>query len=148
VLPWEKAGSSSVERKAAEWRAKSVRSLAWATVAILILAGVSWWLIFQFGKGPKQVANPPIHTRPPTARSAEDKSIAVLPFTNMSADKADEYLSDGISEEIITALSKIKGLKVPAHVLFRVQSEERGHPKDRPATPRRHGARRHCHQSG
>jgi TolB-like protein/tetratricopeptide (TPR) repeat protein len=42
------------------------------------------------------------------------KSIAVLPFVNMSADKNDEYLSDGISEELITALSKITGLQVKA----------------------------------
>jgi TolB-like protein/tetratricopeptide (TPR) repeat protein len=42
------------------------------------------------------------------------KSIAVLPFVNMSADKNDDYLGDGISEELITALSKITGLQVKA----------------------------------
>jgi len=45
---------------------------------------------------------------------APAKSIAVLPFVNMSADKNDEYLSDGVSEELITALSKITGLQVKA----------------------------------
>ena len=40
------------------------------------------------------------------------KSIAVLPFANMSADQEDEYLSDGITEEIINALAKIEGLHV------------------------------------
>ena len=40
------------------------------------------------------------------------KTIAVLPFVNMSADAANEFFSDGITEEIINALSKIKGLKV------------------------------------
>ena len=44
----------------------------------------------------------------------QEKSIAVLPFVNMSADKNDEYLSDGVSEELITALSKITGLQVKA----------------------------------
>ena len=39
-------------------------------------------------------------------------SIAVLPFTNMSGDPEQEYFSDGISEDIITDLSKISGLTV------------------------------------
>jgi adenylate cyclase len=41
-------------------------------------------------------------------------SIAVLPFTNMSSDPEQEYFSDGISEDIITDLSKIAGLTVIA----------------------------------
>jgi len=41
-------------------------------------------------------------------------SIAVLPFTNMSAESEQEYLADGISEDIITALSKISKLFVVA----------------------------------
>ncbi len=41
-------------------------------------------------------------------------SIAVLPFANMSGDKEQEYFSDGLAEEIINALTKIEGLKVPA----------------------------------
>jgi serine/threonine protein kinase/Flp pilus assembly protein TadD len=40
------------------------------------------------------------------------KSIVVLPFTNMSATPEDEYFSDGITEEIINALTKIEGLQV------------------------------------
>lgn len=41
-----------------------------------------------------------------------DRTIAVLPFVNMSADSDNEYFSDGITEEIINALAKIDGLKV------------------------------------
>jgi TolB-like protein len=41
-----------------------------------------------------------------------DKSIAVLPFVNMSSDEEQEYFSDGISEEILNLLAKIEGLKV------------------------------------
>ncbi len=41
-------------------------------------------------------------------------SIAVLPFTNMSASPDDEYFADGITEEIINALAQIEGLKVAA----------------------------------
>ncbi len=42
------------------------------------------------------------------------KSLAVLPFVNLSGDKEQEYFSDGLAEEIINALTKIPGLKVIA----------------------------------
>jgi len=45
---------------------------------------------------------------------AENKTIAVLPFVNMSGKSDFEYFSDGITEEIINALTKVKGLKVTA----------------------------------
>lgn len=41
-----------------------------------------------------------------------DKTIAVLPFVNMSASEESEYFSDGITEEIINGLAKLAGLKV------------------------------------
>src|SRR5204862_7022937 len=45
--------------------------------------------------------------------AAPAKSVAVLPFVNMSADKNDEYLSDGMTEELINALARVPGLRVP-----------------------------------
>jgi serine/threonine protein kinase/tetratricopeptide (TPR) repeat protein len=50
-------------------------------------------------------------TLPQTMPSAA-KSVAVLPFANMSADPENEYFTDGIAEELITALSKIQALRV------------------------------------
>ena len=50
-------------------------------------------------------------SKPPLARPAE-RSIAVLYFENLSGVKEDEYLRDGITEDILTDLSKIKGLNV------------------------------------
>ena len=44
--------------------------------------------------------------------SHADRSIAVLPFANLSRDPADEYFSDGVTEEILTSLARIEGLKV------------------------------------
>jgi len=52
-------------------------------------------------------AAPPVPTAPA-------ESVAVLPFTNLSPDPDTEYLSDGISEEIINALARIPGLQVAA----------------------------------
>ena len=45
---------------------------------------------------------------------AEEKSVAVLPFTSMSADPDSEYFGDGIAEEIINALGRLPGLRVAA----------------------------------
>jgi len=45
-------------------------------------------------------------------QESEAKSIAVLPFANMSANPEDEYFSDGMTEEIINALAKIEELNV------------------------------------
>ncbi|HTC23795.1 MAG TPA: tetratricopeptide repeat protein, partial [Gemmatimonadales bacterium] len=41
-------------------------------------------------------------------------SVAVLPFTNLSRDSANEYFSDGISEEILNAVGQLPGVRVPA----------------------------------
>src|SRR5205809_1389005 len=48
----------------------------------------------------------------PAVSSALEKSIAVLPFENLSEDKANAYFADGIQEEILTRLAKIADLKV------------------------------------
>ena len=52
---------------------------------------------------------------PPRESPPEGKpSLAVLPFVNMNADHEDEFLSDGITEDLIMALSRLKDLRVPA----------------------------------
>ena len=73
--------------------------------------------------GPKRAAD---GSRGTTAAAA--RSVAVLYFENTSGEKEDEYLRDGITEDIITELSKIRGLKIfsrPTVLAFR----------DRPVTP-------------
>jgi serine/threonine-protein kinase len=50
---------------------------------------------------------------PPEAKgAAQPKAIAVMPLANMSADPENEYFSDGMTEEIINALSKVPGVHV------------------------------------
>jgi TolB-like protein/tRNA A-37 threonylcarbamoyl transferase component Bud32/lipopolysaccharide biosynthesis regulator YciM len=65
-------------------------------VVFLLIAAFAFWLRGNFYSQKK------IH----------EKSIAVLPFKNMSQDKSTEYFSDGMTEDIITQLSKIGELKV------------------------------------
>jgi TolB-like protein/Tfp pilus assembly protein PilF len=47
-------------------------------------------------------------------RPAERKSIAVLPFANLTGDASKDYLGDGLAEELIHTLARIPGLKVPS----------------------------------
>jgi TolB-like protein/Tfp pilus assembly protein PilF len=51
------------------------------------------------------------HPRPATPDSS---SIAVLPFVNLSSDKENEYFSDGLTDDLIDALTKVRGLRVVA----------------------------------
>jgi adenylate cyclase len=68
--------------------------------------------------------------RPPAAAGSlriPNKSIAVLPFVNMSADKNDEYLSDGMTEELLNMLTRVKSLHVPGRsssFAFKGKNEE------------------------
>ena len=48
------------------------------------------------------------------AKVTDEKSVAVLAFANLSDDKANEYFSDGISEELLNVLAKVPGLRVSA----------------------------------
>ena len=54
-----------------------------------------------------------LYTPSPASRRTE-RSVAVLPFANMSASGDDDYFADGITEEIINVLAQIKGLRVAA----------------------------------
>ena len=100
VRRWTRAGSQP--------SASSPRRLQLALgVVVLLVAGLL--LMLKFGERPKSATSA---TNAPTS-AADQKSIAVLPFVNMSADKADEYLSDGMTEELLNVLAQVPGLHVP-----------------------------------
>jgi len=90
-------------------------------IALLVLAARSWWSFFYPGQETSRAA-PAAHA-PSTSRRIDTTgvifappphSVAVLPFTNLSGDPKQEYFSDGVSEELINALSQIDALKVIA----------------------------------
>jgi serine/threonine protein kinase/Tfp pilus assembly protein PilF len=58
------------------------------------------------------VATPTDTASLPQATVSQAKSVAVLPFANLSTDLENEYLADGIADEIISALTKIQSLRV------------------------------------
>jgi len=76
----------------------AIAMLAAVVTLVTVLGGGWWWKT-------RRVAD---------AAAPSDNSIAVLAFANLSADKANEYFSDGISEEICKRLGTIPGLRVPA----------------------------------
>ena len=86
------------------------RSRAWIAALIIVaaLAAAAGFYISSHRPGSK---TPPSATAPAPAAIPE-KSIAVLPFENLSEDKANAYFADGIQDEILTRLAKIADLKV------------------------------------
>jgi serine/threonine protein kinase/Tfp pilus assembly protein PilF len=65
----------------------------------------------------------------PKATVSQAKSVAVLPFANMSADAENEYFADGIAEEIINALSRVQGLRIASRTssfAFKGKNEDIG----------------------
>lgn len=95
---------------------RSRGSVLASLVAIAVLAaGV---LVWQPWAGPEKAEAPAPQTPPPEQAAKKTPgpkpAIAVLPFTNISADKEQEYFADGMTEDLITDLSKISGLLVIA----------------------------------
>jgi serine/threonine protein kinase/Tfp pilus assembly protein PilF len=91
--------SGELERsRAAPSRLRWRRSLT-AVVLVSLVAALVLELPFYWHRNPMRSSIP-------------EKSIAVLPFENLSEEKADAYFTDGIQDEILTRLSKIADLKV------------------------------------
>ena len=118
---------SEVDRAASSTHLTSKR-LDYAIISLLVLAiGLFALQYFRppLGEAPEQtaVAKPGTEasakTQPLSADAepsipVDDKSIAVLPFVDMSAEKDQEYMSDGIAEELLNLLSQVPDLKVIA----------------------------------
>src|SRR5438105_1026935 len=100
-LSGDGAGNAAVPKKF-ETIKKHRAHVRWATVAIaLLVLGAIVGGTFFF-----------LHRPTTSALRVLDKSIAVLPFENLSSDKENAYFTDGVQDEILTDLAKIEDLKV------------------------------------
>ncbi len=97
----ESSGGQATAPAAPAAKPLPLRALAIAAVAVLLAVGGYLGLRWRAE-----------HAAPPAAVPAAKPSVAVLPFQNLSGDPQNEYFSDGITEEIITKLSKIQNLEV------------------------------------
>ncbi len=90
----------SVPTRLGRWSRRNPKLLATGAACLLFGAATMW-----FFRGDLARVLP----------AAPEKSIAVLPFENLSGDADNAYFADGIQEEILTHLAKIAGLKVISH---------------------------------
>ena len=82
------------------------RRMNQAIIAVLVLA-LGYFTVDKFVLAPRRTTSPN-----DTSSPANAKSIAVLPFENLSEDKANAFFASGIQDEILTRLAKIGDLKV------------------------------------
>ena len=109
--------SSAAPQSAAVAPARKSSPLAWAVVSlgVIALALVAFMVMRPAGKQASSAPKPVFQSKTGSATpTADASSVAVLPFVNMSSDKENEYLSDGLTEEILNVLAKVPGLRVPA----------------------------------
>ncbi|MBV9008703.1 MAG: tetratricopeptide repeat protein, partial [Verrucomicrobia bacterium] len=113
VLPWEKKSEFRGQkfRKSSAISPGSKRVWPAAALALLMIIGIGWWWSTLSRKTSPAQAKPLSDTAAP-AKAIPQKSIAVLPFENLSDDKSNAYFAEGIQDEILTRLSKVGALKV------------------------------------
>jgi len=123
VLPWETQGSSLREASHSERGKESQSRLTsapmkavWSAALLLLLIGAGWWVVRYSAKPAKPAAVPATSAAGSAPASAapviDPKSIAVLPFANMSEETNNAFFADGMHEDLLTTLAAVRELKV------------------------------------
>jgi adenylate cyclase len=117
-LPWESGQRVATSRSCGQSPERSANKSVLLIVTIaggLLLAAWACWLGLrseknQKGAAPPSATNNSVAPAPPVV--INQKSIAVLPFANMSEDKANAFFADGMHEDILTSLGMVHDLRV------------------------------------
>ncbi|MGA7274205.1 MAG: FlgO family outer membrane protein, partial [Candidatus Udaeobacter sp.] len=110
VLPWEGKSDVRDQKSAVREKVRAPTSGRFALiggVALLLMIGIGWWWSTRPHKN--LASTTPEFTK---AQNIPEKSIAVLPFENLSEDKSNAFFADGVQDEILTDLAKVADLKV------------------------------------
>ncbi len=104
----------NIAQRASAAGATVARGIPWheLVLALLLIAALIIGGVFFFRHRAQQTMARANAAASPVAAAIPEKSIAVLPFENLSSEKANAYFADGIQDEILTRLSKIADLKV------------------------------------
>lgn len=121
------SGNAFRKRTGRFWRSRAAVVLM---VTVVVMAG-AYFAVNRFvvSKRAAEVRSqvPIAHPVAPEANAIPERSIAVLPFVDMSEKHDQEYFSDGLSEELIDLLTKVPDLRVPARTssfYFKGKSED------------------------
>ena len=137
VLPWETRAPPSKSEIGSRLARLSVTKLALVTAILLLAAAAGWLWSVRPGRSaaaPRQNASPARIEA--AAASVDQKSIAVLPFENLSHDPENAYFAEGVKDELLARLSKVGGLKVTS---IRSTQQVAGLLNDRPAIAHKFG---------
>lgn len=104
-LPMRARIALSVQRPA--WR---LGAAAVMLLGIVVVVGAGWWWL----RARKQPAPAVATTAPSPAARISDKSIAVIPFVDLSETRDQDYFSDGVTEELTNALTRLPDVRVAA----------------------------------
>ena len=109
VLPWEQRAKAEPAKTSVSVRLFPSSHLVWVGAIVLAVVGSGWWLVQQSLRT-KNTLTP--RQSEAATNLVSQKSIAVLPFENLSRDPDNAYFADGIQDEILARLSKIADMKV------------------------------------
>jgi TolB-like protein/Tfp pilus assembly protein PilF len=87
------------------------------TIIVVLILGIAYFAFDKFVLAPERVAEAEVEAAAKARAEAVagfygDRSIAVVPFINLSSDPEQQYLADGIAEEVLNLLARIRELRV------------------------------------